>query len=175
MLLLLLVVAAVGDSLLHLHVLRPPPATAHKRRAAAMSFFVRSFRSTVRTSVARRCMSDQFKDRERAAEAAFFNQEDAAKLAALQAKLRVTAAQQGNAVVQKVRTTETDKLVSLIAPHKLPRETLQRACVRACMRACVRWACLRVVGVRACGGRVCVPCVCVRRCVGCAVLLACTV
>jgi len=86
----------------------------------------RSFRRVARTAVARRCFSDSFKERERAAEAAFFNQEDAQALKALQAKLRNSAASQsGNTAVQEVIANEIDQLRSIIAPHNLPEERLQ--------------------------------------------------
>lgn len=102
-----------------------------------MSLLVKSFRAVSRTPVARRCFSDVLHDRERAAEAAFFNQEDANKLAALQAKLRATAASRPQSgVVQDVIQTEIDQLRGIMAPHNLPEETLQGPfCERACDNA----------------------------------------
>ena len=91
-----------------------------------MSLFARTFRMTVRRTPARRAFSDLIKERERAAEAAFFNKEDALALKALQAKLRASAASRPNdESVKEVVQTEIDQLRGIMAPHNLPEETLQ--------------------------------------------------
>ena len=90
-----------------------------------MSYLVKSFRSVVRTPVARRCFSDIFNERERAAEAAYFNQQDAIQLAALQAKLRAAAKNKpADTNVKTALTSELDQLRDIMAPHNLPEETL---------------------------------------------------
>ena len=97
-----------------------------------MSLLVKAFRGVSRTSVmprfiARRSLSDAISERERAAEAAYFNQEDARALAELRSKLRLSkTSQTDNAAVNQVEDSEIDELREIIAPHSLPSEVLQR-------------------------------------------------
>jgi hypothetical protein len=96
-----------------------------------MSLVAKTFRAAARVPAVRRSLvvrsmsTDAFKERDRAAEAAFFNAADAQALAALTAKLRKANQMHPNKAVASVVKTEMDDLRAIIAPHNLPHEKLQ--------------------------------------------------
>ena len=77
-------------------------------------------------------MSDSFTERDRAAEAAYFNQEDAIALKQLQEKLRASAKSKKPEAVRAAVTSEIDELRAIMAPHNLPEHILHGASLCVC-------------------------------------------